>query len=50
VQRGRLAKVSLKRESVAMSAPTIGSEEYLTRPGSTLGTVEVEGTRGDTGT
>src|SRR5229473_3037663 len=34
-----LAKVSLKPQSVAMSAPTIGSEENLTSPGSTLGTV-----------
>src|SRR5438874_1748775 len=34
-----LAKVSLKRESVAMGDPTIGSEEHLTSPGSTLGTV-----------
>jgi eukaryotic-like serine/threonine-protein kinase len=34
-----LAKVSLKRESVGMSAPTIDSEEHLTSPGSTLGTV-----------
>ncbi len=34
-----LAKVSLKSESAAMSAPTIGSEENLTSPGSTLGTV-----------
>src|SRR5882762_3358670 len=34
-----LAKYSLKPESVAMSAPTIGSEENLTSPGSTLGTV-----------
>src|ERR1700735_5195089 len=34
-----LAKAALKPESVAMSAPTIGSEEYLTSPGSTLGTV-----------
>jgi len=34
-----LDKVSLKPESVAMSAPTIGSEEHLTSPGSTLGTV-----------
>ncbi len=34
-----LAKVSLKPESVAMSAPTIASEENLTSPGSTLGTV-----------
>jgi len=34
-----LAKVSHKPESVAMTAPTIGSEENLTSPGSTLGTV-----------
>jgi serine/threonine protein kinase/tetratricopeptide (TPR) repeat protein len=34
-----LAKVSLKAQSVAMSAPTIESEENLTSPGSTLGTV-----------
>jgi serine/threonine protein kinase len=34
-----LAKVSLKPESVAMSAPTIESEEHLTSPGSTLGTI-----------
>src|SRR6201993_1843459 len=34
-----LAKVTLKSESVALSAPTIGSEENLTSPGSTLGTV-----------
>jgi len=34
-----LAKVSLKPQSVAMSASTIGSEEHLTSPGSTLGTV-----------
>jgi serine/threonine protein kinase/Flp pilus assembly protein TadD len=34
-----LAKVSLKAESVAMSASTIGWEENLTSPGSTLGTV-----------
>src|SRR5437762_7366628 len=34
-----LAKVSLKPESVAMSAPTIDSEDHLTSPGSTLGTV-----------
>jgi serine/threonine protein kinase len=34
-----LAKVSLKSESVALNAPTIGSEENLTSPGSTLGTV-----------
>jgi TolB-like protein len=31
--------VTLKLENVAMSAPTIGSEENLTSPGSTLGTV-----------
>ena len=34
-----LAKVSLKSESVALNAQTIGSEENLTSPGSTLGTV-----------
>ena len=34
-----LAKVSLKPESIAMSAPTIESEEHLTTPGSALGTV-----------
>jgi eukaryotic-like serine/threonine-protein kinase len=34
-----LAKVSLKPESVAMSAPTIDSEVHLTSPGSALGTV-----------
>jgi len=34
-----LAKVSLKPESVALSAPTIESEEHLTSPGATLGTV-----------
>ena len=34
-----LAKVSLKPESVALSAPTIESEEHLTSPGSALGTV-----------
>jgi len=34
-----LAKVALKPETVAMSAPTIDSEEHLTSPGSTLGTV-----------
>ena len=34
-----LAKVSPKPESVAISAATIESEEYLTSPGSALGTV-----------
>ena len=34
-----LAKVTLKSENAAMSAPTIGSDENLTSPGSTLGTV-----------
>jgi eukaryotic-like serine/threonine-protein kinase len=34
-----LAKVTLKPGSVAMSAPTIDSEEHLTSPGSMLGTV-----------
>jgi serine/threonine protein kinase len=34
-----LAKVTLKPESVAMSAPTIDSEQHLTSPGSALGTV-----------
>jgi eukaryotic-like serine/threonine-protein kinase len=34
-----LAKVALKPESVALSAPTIESEEHLTSPGSALGTV-----------
>ncbi len=34
-----LAKVTLKPESIAMSAPTIESEEHLTSPGSVLGTV-----------
>jgi serine/threonine protein kinase len=34
-----LAKVTLKPESIAMSAPTIESEEHLTNPGSALGTV-----------
>jgi eukaryotic-like serine/threonine-protein kinase len=34
-----LAKMSLKPESVALSAPTIDPEENLTSPGSTLGTV-----------
>jgi len=34
-----LAKVTLKPESIAMSAPTIESEEHLTSPGSALGTV-----------
>jgi serine/threonine protein kinase/tetratricopeptide (TPR) repeat protein len=34
-----LAKVSLKPDSVAMSAATIESEEHLTSPGAALGTV-----------
>ena len=34
-----LAKVSFKPESVALTAPTIESEDHLTSPGSTLGTV-----------
>ena len=34
-----LAKVSLKPESVVLSAATIESEEHLTSPGSALGTV-----------
>ena len=34
-----LAKVSLKPERVALSAPTVESEEHLTSPGSALGTV-----------
>src|SRR6201988_3890115 len=34
-----LAKVTLKLDSVALSAPTIESEENLTSPGSALGTV-----------
>src|ERR1017187_9800370 len=34
-----LAKVTLKPEGVAMSAPTIDSEEHLTSPGIALGTV-----------
>jgi Tol biopolymer transport system component/serine/threonine protein kinase len=34
-----LAKVSSKPESVGTNAPTIGSEEHLTSPGSALGTV-----------
>ena len=34
-----LAKVTLKPESIALSAPTIESEEHLTSPGSALGTV-----------
>jgi len=34
-----LAKVTLKQESVALSAATIESEEHLTSPGSALGTV-----------
>jgi serine/threonine protein kinase len=34
-----LAKVTVKPENVALSAPTIESEEHLTSPGNTLGTV-----------
>jgi serine/threonine protein kinase/lipopolysaccharide biosynthesis regulator YciM len=34
-----LAKVTAKPESVALSAPTVESEEHLTSPGSALGTV-----------
>ena len=34
-----LAKITLKAESIGMSAPTIESEEHLTSPGSALGTV-----------
>jgi Tol biopolymer transport system component/predicted Ser/Thr protein kinase len=34
-----LAKVSLKPQSIATNASTIGSEEHLTSPGSALGTV-----------
>jgi serine/threonine protein kinase len=34
-----LAKVTLKPESVALSASTVDSEEHLTSPGSALGTV-----------
>jgi tetratricopeptide (TPR) repeat protein len=34
-----LAKVTLKPESVGMSAPTVESEEHLTSPGSALGTI-----------
>ena len=34
-----LAKVTLKPQSVALSAPTVESEEHLTSPGSALGTV-----------
>jgi len=34
-----LAKVTLKPESIAMSSPTVESEEHLTSPGSALGTI-----------
>jgi eukaryotic-like serine/threonine-protein kinase len=34
-----LAKVALRSDSVATSAPTIDVEEHLTSPGSTLGTI-----------
>src|ERR1017187_8574587 len=39
VTNGGQAKVALKPQSVAMSAPTVESEEHLTSPGSALGTV-----------
>ena len=34
-----LAKVTLNQQSIALSAPTVESEEHLTSPGSALGTV-----------
>jgi serine/threonine protein kinase/predicted Zn-dependent protease len=34
-----LAKVTLKPENIALSSPTIESEEHLTSPGSALGTI-----------
>ncbi len=34
-----LAKITIRLDSVALSAPTIESEEHLTSPGSALGTV-----------
>jgi serine/threonine protein kinase len=34
-----LAKVTLKPENIAMSSPTVESEEHLTSPGSALGTI-----------
>ncbi|MGA7634699.1 MAG: protein kinase [Terriglobales bacterium] len=34
-----LAKLAVKPENVAMSAPTIGSEEHLTSPGTAVGTI-----------
>jgi serine/threonine protein kinase/tetratricopeptide (TPR) repeat protein len=34
-----LAKITLKPENVAMSAPTVDSEEHLTSPGQALGTI-----------
>ena len=34
-----LAKVTIKPESIAMSSPTVESEEHLTSPGSALGTM-----------
>jgi serine/threonine protein kinase len=34
-----LAKVTLKPNNIAMSSPTIESEEHLTSPGSALGTI-----------
>ena len=34
-----LAKIAVKAENVAMSAPTIDSEEHLTSPGTAVGTI-----------
>ncbi len=34
-----LAKITVKPENVAMSAPTIDSEEHLTNPGAAVGTI-----------
>ena len=34
-----LAKITVKPENVAMSAPTVDSEEHLTSPGQALGTI-----------
>ena len=41
-----LAKVTVKAESIARSAPPIECEEHLTSPGSTLGTVAYMSPRG----